>query len=209
MNQEKGNLNLPVSNNPPVKPEKRESFFKEIIKFALLAVFIVLPIRLFVAQPFVVSGRSMDPTFDNGQYLIVDQISYRFERPRRGDVIIFRYPLNTKKFFIKRIIGLPSETVEIQDGQVAIKDKEGEKLILEEPYIDPEIIRGERISVALKNDEYFVMGDNRTESSDSRIWGTLKRSLIVGRPFVRLFPVTKIGFLPGAETPGVAEASKI
>lgn len=214
MEQENKNLydlqkNISGPNQTTSEQNKKESFFKEIIKFALLAVFIVLPIRLFVAQPFIVSGRSMDPTFGNGQYLIVDQISYRFERPQRGDVIIFRYPLNTKKFFIKRIIGLPSETVEIQDGQVAVKDKEGKRLILEEPYIDSKIIRGEQISTALKDDEYFVMGDNRTESSDSRIWGPLKRSLIVGRPFVRLSPVTKISFLPGAKTPGVAEAGKI
>lgn len=199
MEQEK--INSPELNNIPDSQTKKENFFKEIIKFVLLAVIIVLPIRLFVAQPFMVSGRSMDPTFGNGQYLIVDQISYKFERPQRGDVIIFKYPLNTKKFFIKRIIGLPSETIEIQDGRVSVKNKEGKRLILEEPYIDSKIIRGEQMSVALENDEYFVMGDNRTESSDSRIWGPLKRSLIVGRPFIRLFPFTKISFLPGTEAP--------
>lgn len=203
--------NTPEGNRPPESQSKKENFFKEIIKFALLAVIIVLPIRLFVAQPFIVSGPSMDPTFANGQYLIVDQISYRFENPKRGDVIIFRYPLNTKKFFIKRIIGLPSETVEIRGTQVVIKDKENKKsLALKESYIDIDNARKSRndqTSITLKEDEYFVMGDNRNESSDSRIWGPLKRSLIVGRPFVRLFPVGKISVLPGASVSNATEAN--
>lgn len=202
--------NLSQANQTPAEQNKKESFFKEIIKFALLAAVIVLPIRLFIAQPFIVSGGSMDPTFANGQYLIVDQISYRFEEPKRGDVIIFRYPLDTKKFFIKRIIGLPSETVKIHNGQIAIADKEGKKgFALTEPYIDDaRKSRIGEISITLKDDEYFVMGDNRNESSDSRIWGPLKRSLIAGRPFIRLFPAGKISYLPGANVPIMTEASK-
>jgi len=201
--------NLSQSNQSPVGPNKKENFFKEVIKFVLLSAIIVLPIRLFIAQPFIVSGSSMDPTFANGQYLIVDRISYRFEKPKRGDVIIFRYPLDTKKFFIKRIIGLPSETVEIQDTRVAIKDKGGEKsLALIEPYLDAKKSEDYRKSISLKDDEYFVMGDNRTESSDSRIWGPLKRSLIVGRPFVRLFPAAKISLMPGANDTDTMEAAK-
>lgn len=189
--------------NQGVKIEgKKENFFKEIIKFALLAVIIVLPIRIFVAQPFIVSGASMDPTFADGQYLIVDQISYRFDEPKRGDVIIFRYPKNTKKFFIKRIIGLPSETVEIKDGQIIITGKENKNIFtLKESYINDKKNRNDQSPLALKDDEYFVMGDNRTESSDSRIWGALKRSLIVGRPFVRLFPIKEISFFPGVKIP--------
>ena len=190
----------------PTTQGKKENFFKEIIKFALLAVVIVLPIRLFIAQPFIVSGGSMDPTFADKQYLIVDQISYRFEDPQRGDVIIFRYPLNIKKFFIKRIIGLPSETIEVRGSKVAVTDKETEKIFtLNEPYIDSRKSRNDQVSITLKDDEYFVMGDNRTESNDSRIWGPLKHSLIIGRPFVRLFPIGKISFLPGAYVPDMAE----
>jgi len=191
MEQENKNLN-----------SHQENFFKEIIKFALLAVIIVLPIRFFIAQPFIVSGASMDPTFADKQYLIVDQISYRFDGPKRGDVIIFRYPLNTKKFFIKRIVGLPSETIEIKDGQVIIKNKENEnKFTIKEPYIDDKKSRNNQAPITLKNDEYFVMGDNRTESSDSRIWGPLKRSLVVGKPFIRLFPINKISLFPGSKIP--------
>lgn len=206
MEQEK--INSLESINGPDCQIKKESFFKEIIKFALLAAVIVLPIRLFIAQPFVVSGGSMDPTFGNGQYLIVDQISYRFEEPKRGDVIIFKYPLDTKKFFIKRIIGLPLETVEMRDGQIFIRNGENKNgLALKEPYIDDaRKSRSGELSITLKDDEYFVMGDNRNESSDSRIWGPLKRRLIVGRPFVRLFPVGKISLLPGAAAPVAAES---
>lgn len=197
MNQKNENLGA-LENQSAAEPTKKENFFKEIIKFALLAAIIVLPIRLFIAQPFVVSGRSMDPTFANGQYLIVDEISYRFENPKRGDVIIFKYPMDKKKFFIKRIIGLPLETIEIRDGQVTVKNealKQG--LVLKEPYLTKSININERLSMTLKSGEYFVMGDNRNESLDSRVWGPLKFPLIIGKPFLRLFPVSKISFLPG------------
>lgn len=209
MEQEK--INLPESDNIPVaNQEKKENFFKEIIKFALLAAIIVLPIRFFIAQPFVVSGGSMDPTFASGQYLIVDQISYRFEEPKRGDVIIFRYPYAEKKtFFIKRIIGLPSETIEIKNKVILITDKNGGKhTITNEHYIDSNGNKGDSDpsllfkTVQLKDDEYFVMGDNRTHSSDSTYWGPLKRSFIVGRPVFRLFPTN---ITPGSGMPALAE----
>lgn len=190
------------SSQMPEAQNKKETFFKEIIKFALLAIIIVLPIRFFIAQPFIVSGRSMDTTFANGQYLIVDRISYRFEDPKRGDVIIFKYPLNTKKYFIKRIVGLPSETLEIIGSKITIKNGTDENTFsLKESYINPAKYISDRISIKLKDDEYFVMGDNRTESLDSRIWGPLKSSLIIGKPFLRLFPVNTIGIFPGANIP--------
>lgn len=199
-----------LKNQSVQEPPKKENLLKEIVKFAFLAAVIVLPIRIFVAQPFIVSGASMDPTFENGQYLIVDQASYKFKEPKRGDVIIFRYPLDTKKFFIKRIIGLPSETVEIKGGQILIKDRGNNKLIISgEPYIGKWEIRNNQGPIMLKNDEYFVMGDNRDHSSDSRYWGTLKRNLIVGRPLVRLFPLTKISFFPGVNASEIAQTFKI
>lgn len=199
-------MNPSQSSGAPAVQEKKESFFKEIIKFALLAAIIVLPIRFFIAQPFIVSGDSMDPTFASGQYLIVDQISYRFGEPKRGDVIIFRYPYEKKKFFIKRIIGLPSETIEIKNKIIAITDKDGKKYgITDESYIDSVGNRDAQLSVQLKDDEYFVMGDNRTKSSDSTIWGPLKYSFIIGKPFLRLFPITKISIIPGSGTPSLSE----
>ncbi|MEK7157599.1 MAG: signal peptidase I [Patescibacteria group bacterium] len=202
--------NLSPENPPFLNGGKKENFFKEIFKFALLAAIIVLPIRIFIAQPFVVSGASMDPTFESGQYLIVDQISYRFGSPKRGDVIIFRYPLDKKKFFIKRIIGLPSETVDLQNGQISITNKDGAKaLVTEESYISSRASNDSRSSVILKNNEYFVLGDNRTESSDSRFWGAVESSLIIGRPFISLFPISKISLLPGVGVPNMQDAGKI
>lgn len=203
-------INLPPENPPFLSEGKKGNFFKEIFKFALLAAVIVLPIRLFIAQPFVVSGASMHPTFETGQYLIVDQISYRFENPKRGDVIILRYPLEPKKFFIKRIIGLPSETINFQNGQISITDKDGVKtLITEESYINQRAIGGNQSPATLKDDEYFVLGDNRAESSDSRIWGPVKSSLIIGKPFLRLSPISKIGLFPGAGVPATKNVDKV
>ena len=176
--------------------ENSENFFTELLKFILIAAAIVFPIRLFIAQPFIVSGASMDPAFSNGQYLIVDEISYRLQSPDRGDVIIFRYPKNPKEFFIKRIIGLPEETVSIKGDAVTITKKDGSKLELSEPYVINHG-NGSAESHQLKADEYFVMGDNRPESSDSRVWGTLPRDNIIGRAFIRLLPVESAGIFPG------------
>lgn len=179
--------------------ESSENFFTELLKFVLIAAAIVFPIRLFIAQPFIVSGASMDPTFRNGQYLIVDEISYRLQEPDRGDVIIFRYPKNPKEFFIKRIIGLPEETVSIKGDIITITKKDGSTVSLSEPYVTNHG-NGSTESHQLKADEYFVMGDNRPESSDSRVWGVLPRDNIIGRAFIRLLPVESAGIFPG-ETP--------
>ncbi len=180
-----------------MQQESSENFFTELLKFVLIAAAIVFPIRLFVAQPFIVSGASMDPTFRNGQYLIVDELSYRLQEPARGDVIIFRYPKNPKEFFIKRIIGLPGETVVIDGNAIMITKTDGSTLNISEPYVTNHG-NGSANSYPLKNDEYFVMGDNRPESSDSRVWGVLPRDNIVGRAFVRLLPINTIGVFPGS-----------
>lgn len=180
--------------------ETSENFFTELLKFVLIAAAIVFPIRLFVAQPFIVSGASMEPTFHNAQYLIVDELSYRLHAPQREDVIIFRYPKNPKEFFIKRIIGLPGETVSINGDQITITRTDGTTLNLEEPYIVNHG-NGSNATYTLTSDDYFVMGDNRPESSDSRVWGPLPRENIIGRAYLRLFPVNTFGVLPGATAP--------
>ena len=178
------------------KPQSGWQSFLELIRFAVIAVAIVIPIRLYVAQPFIVSGSSMVPTFENSEYLIVDEISYRLGNPARGDVTIFRYPNDPTKFYIKRIIGLPGETVKINQGVVTILNKENpEGFTLEEPYIKDK--GGSNKELVLKEKEYFVMGDNRGASSDSRSWGPVHRKFLIGRAFLRLFPVTKVGMLPG------------
>lgn len=176
--------------------DTRENFFVEILKFGLTAVIIVLPIRIFIAQPFIVSGSSMEPTFHDKQYLIVDELSYRFEDPKRGDVIIFRYPKDESRYLIKRIVGLPGETVSIEGSEVTIRTASGEQIDLPEPYVVNEG-NGNSLTVGLSDDQYFVMGDNRPASSDSRIWGPLEERDIIGRAFLRLLPISSIDFLPG------------
>jgi signal peptidase I len=169
----------------------------DLIKFAAIALAIVIPIRMFIAQPFVVSGDSMFPTFHDGQYLIVDELSYILHNPHRGDVIIFRYPNDPSRFFIKRVIGLPNETLTMKDGAVTVTNaSHPEGFTLNEPYIDEKFLTTDTYTTG--SDEYFVMGDNRNRSSDSRIWGKLPRKLIVGRAFLRLLPIKDASYMPGA-----------
>lgn len=173
------------------------SFLGEIIHFSLIALLIVLPIRIFVAQPFIVSGASMETTFSTGQYLIVDQLTYHFEEPKRGDVIIFRYPKDPSKYFIKRVIGVPGDTVKIDGNVVTLINAEHQTgVVLDESYI-LSMRPNTTLTETLGRDEYFVMGDNRDASSDSRMWGVLQRDKIVGRAFLRLFPLSEMGVLPG------------
>jgi len=179
---------------------EKSALLDDIIKFALIALLVVVPIRVFVAQPFIVRGASMEPIFKNGEYLIVDQLTYRFEKPDRGDIIIMRYPKDPDVFFIKRIIGLPGETVEIQGKQIIIRRGLNEPaLVLDDSFIDESRIRSEYGTYNLDENEYFVMGDNRIASSDSRVWGALPEEDIVGRAWIRLFPPNRIDFLPGKE----------
>jgi len=170
--------------------------FWDILRFAVLALAIVIPVRLFIAQPFIVSGSSMHPTFENGEYLIIDELSYRLGEPERDDVVVFRYPKDQKKFFIKRIIGLPNETLEIKGNTITIFNEEHQNgLELVEPYVKNN--SKNNIRTTLKSDEYFVMGDNRSASSDSRYWGAVKRNLLVGRALFRLWPLGRISVSPG------------
>ncbi|MDP2641731.1 MAG: signal peptidase I [bacterium] len=168
--------------NPPPS-----NFLKEFVKLILLSLLIVIPFRLYIAQPFIVDGASMDPTFETGDYLIVDEVSYRFKEPERGSVLIFRYPRDPRKSFIKRVIGLPGEMVSITDGEVKIiNDKYPEGLILDEPYI--KFPKEDSVNYVLGLGEYFVMGDNRLSSADSRVWGPVPKDNIIGRPIIRFFP---------------------
>lgn len=180
-----------------MKMKKNLESFWETIKFIILAIIIVIPIRIFIAQPFVVSGASMYPTFHNGEYLIVDEISYRLNPPERNDVVVFKYPKDTSKFFIKRIIGLPNETVELNGSEIIIKNEENKDgFKLDQSYIKNKM-ENNFSHYELKGDEYFVMGDNRGASSDSRYWGPVNQKLLIGKPFLRLFPINEIDYKPG------------
>ena len=150
---------------------KIQSFW-ELVRFAIVAIAIVIPVRIFIAQPFIVSGSSMVPTFQDGQYLIVDELSYRLSEPKRDDVVIFKYPNDQKKYFIKRIIGLPNEIVDVNGSEVTITNKEyPDGLKLDQPYVKN--ISEDNKHFELKSNEYFVMGDNRPSSADSRSWGAV------------------------------------
>lgn len=181
----------------PVIPPQGEHPLIEIIRFSLIALIIVVPIRMFIAQPFIVSGASMENTFESGEYLIVDQVTYQFHTPARGDVIIFRYPKDPSKFFIKRVIGLPGETITIDGSTVTISNSDVPNgFVLDEPYIKS-MNQGTTLTETLNEREYFVMGDNRDQSSDSRMWGVLQEERIVGRAYLRLFPPQTFDYLPG------------
>ncbi|HEU0081194.1 MAG TPA: signal peptidase I [Candidatus Paceibacterota bacterium] len=181
---------------PVAQQPKGSSFWREFFVYAAVAAAIVIPIRMWVAQPFIVRGSSMDTTFLDSEYLVVDELTYKFNEPQRGDVVIFRYPLDTSKFFIKRLIGLPGDTVTVKSDSVTIANKEHpEGVRLQEPYIHSRTFGN--LATTLGPDEYFVMGDNRMVSSDSRVWGVLPKSDIIGRPIVRLLPLGRMGYLPG------------
>ena len=139
----------------------------EIVRFVIITLVIVVPVRAYIAQPFIVSGLSMAPSFADGEYLIIDELSYLLREPKRDEVIVFHYPKDPSKFFIKRVVNLPGETVTI-DNQ----------------------------SYTLGADEYFVLGDNRPMSLDSRVWGPVQKKLIKGRVFLRLFPFNRFAYLP-------------
>ena len=194
------NNSVENQNETTIEKKKNEWSFMEFVTFIIMIFAVVLPIRFFIAQPFIVSGESMLPTFETGQYLIVDQISYRLQEPNRGDVVVFRLPQEPSRFLIKRLIGLPGETVKIEGEKIYIKQSSEDDSEFEE--INNEFIefpKAANVNEDLSEDEYFVLGDNRVVSLDSRYFGAIDKKFIVGRALVRLFPFSKIGWLPGKE----------
>ena len=164
------------------------SFVWEIAKIVIIALLIVVPIRYFLFQPFFVRGQSMEPSFENSDYLIIDEISYRFRDPQRGEVVVFKYPQNPSFRYIKRIVGLPGETIEIEDGKVIIFDNGKSQILDESDYLSSDLSTPGSLRISLDEDEYFVLGDNRAVSSDSRRWGFLPEENIVGRVVFRAWP---------------------
>ncbi len=171
-------------------------YFLEVAKVVLLVLVIVLPIRYFLFQPFMVRGVSMEPSFEQSDYLMVDQVSYNFRDPERGEVVVFHYPDNPQKRHIKRIIGLPEERVVIEEGRISV-EKDGELKVLEENYILSSGRKDEEVT--LEENEYFVVGDNREASFDSRNWGSLPRENIIGRVFFQVSPFDIFGFVERPE----------
>jgi signal peptidase I len=190
----------PNSGNESAKKSKTDRdqngwlFIWDLVKVVVIALVIIIPIRYYVIQPFIVSGSSMEPTFENGQYLIVNELDYHIGKPQRGDVIVFKYPKNTSEYFIKRVIGLPGEKVLIQNGKVIIYNTANPNgLTLDESYLPAGLYTEATTdqAVTLGPDEYFVLGDNRPASSDSRFWGDVPSNDIVGKVVLRAYPFSQ------------------
>ena len=169
----------------------------ESVRFVLTVVVLWLIIRIFIMQPFLVDGASMSPNFETGHYLIVDKISYRFTDPERGEVIVFKFPFEDNKYFVKRIIGVPGDTVEILQGKTKITDKNGVEISFSENFVTyTNTVLDKKIK--LRDGEYFVMGDNRAQSYDSRSWGPLEKKYINGHVLLRLYPFSQINVFPAS-----------
>lgn len=169
-----------------------KDFVFDLLRAFLIAVVIILPIRYFLVQPFYVKGASMEPTFIDREYLLIDELSYRFHEPTRGDVIVFRYPLDPSQYFIKRVIGLPGETVRVSGGHVSIINTtypEGQQL--PEPYLHDSVVTSGDLTVSVPAGQYFVMGDNRPASRDSRAFGPVPAHDVTGRVWVRVLPLQR------------------
>jgi len=165
----------------------------EIFEVVLVAVITVLIIRNFLIQPFLVSGASMEPNFSSGDYLLIDEVSYRFREPERGEVMVFHYPGDESTYYIKRIIGLPNERLVIGEGKIMLFNKERPNgFAVEEDYLPIGTETSGVKEVVLKDNEYFVLGDNRNYSFDSRSWGSLQKAEIVGLVRLRLWPFNKV-----------------
>lgn len=185
------------------------SFLWEVVKVFFWALVIIMPIRVFLFQPFFVQGASMEPNFKDGDYLIINELGYKktnigfdslnlftvspFKDLQRDDVVVFKYPKNPKQYFIKRVIGLPGEQIKISEGKIIIFNKQNpDGIVLDEKlYLSDDVVTSSEQIRTLKDDEYFVLGDNRQFSHDSRAWGPVSKSHIVGKVLLRAWPLGK------------------
>lgn len=165
----------------------------EILEIAAIAVITVVIVRTFLLQPFLVNGASMEPNFESGDYLMIDELTYRLRAPERGEVIVFRYPGDESTFYIKRIIGLPGEKVSLKkDGITIFNAAHPEGLKLDESYLPQDLSGYDEKVFPLTKAQYFVMGDNRVHSFDSRNWGPLDQKELIGLVRLRLWPFDKV-----------------
>ncbi|OGM05282.1 signal peptidase I [Candidatus Woesebacteria bacterium GWB1_43_5] len=174
------------------------AFFLDILQVVIFAGAIFLVLYLLVMQPHKIKGASMEPNFHDGEYLLTDKITYRFNQPKRGDVIIFKAPGESGDDFIKRIIGLPGEKVSLTNGKVYIDGK-----ILSESYIPADFVTSQGIflqegkEVVVPSNQFFVFGDNRSHSADSRSFGFIEKSRITGRAWFLYWPIKNLGLVEG------------
>lgn len=162
----------------------------------VLAFAIFMMLYLFLVQPHKVDGRSMYPNFHDSEYILTDKISYRSSNPQRGDVVVFHAPPPYSSDFIKRIIGLPNETMVVREGRIFIDDKRLDEYYLPSSYLTSEksFLR-EGVPYSIPDDYYMVLGDNRDFSSDSREWGPVSKKAIVGKAWLRYWPIDRLGMI--------------
>lgn len=178
------------------------AFVGDLVETVVMAMAIFVIVYFFLVQPHQVTGSSMLPNFEDGEYILTDKVSYHFHHPQRGNVIVFKAPKNEQKDFIKRIVAIPGEKIKLERGNIFIDGKK-----LEESYLPADMVtlpkslvtEGQEVLIPLG--EYFVMGDNRQHSSDSRDWGTVPEGLIIGKAWLRYWPINKISFIPQAAYP--------
>jgi signal peptidase I len=178
-----------------VAPEATQPLRRELRSWGrdlVIALSLAVVIIIFFYQPVKVEGTSMTPLISDQERIFINKFVYRFEPIERGDVVVFWYPLDRSKSFIKRVVGLPEDNVEIRDGQVYVNDK-----LLPEPYVPPESADfGSMSSERIPKGEYFVMGDHRISSNDSRIFGPVPRKFIYGKAVFAYWPVDHFGSIP-------------
>jgi len=168
-------------------------FVWETAKVIVLSLAIILPVRFFIIQPFYVKGASMEPSYLDHEYLIIDEISYRFRDPQRGEVVVFRPPNARRQFYIKRVVGMPGERVKITGGKIYIYNNDHTTgKLFEEAYLAPGTQTMNEVDVRLRENQYYVLGDHRGASLDSRVFGPIERRDIVGRTWVRGWPLNRI-----------------
>jgi signal peptidase I len=168
-----------------------KSTLRQLIVTAFILLIVFTGVQ-FTLQSFRVEGASMEDSFHNGEYLLVNKLSYHFHSPQRGDVIVFHYPLDPSRLYIKRVIGLPGERVEIDGDNIYIDGK----LLQEKPSRGPMGPPYKNCSLTVPSDEYFVLGDNRAHSDDSRTWGTVPRANIIGKTLLTYWPLSEWGLSP-------------
>ncbi len=173
------------------RPKLRmSSVLRELAETILFTLLIYVLVRTFLLENYKVVGRSMEPTLEDKQYLVISKLSYRLHEPQRGDIVVFRDPRDASRKLIKRVIGLPGEVVEIKGGNVFVNDQ-----LLDEPYSET-TIRYSQVPFPIPEGHYFVLGDNRNNSSDSHNWGTLPRQNIVGNAWFTWWPPRLWGTIP-------------
>src|SRR3989339_252434 len=171
----------------PFFKNKYLNFIWEVAKVVIISLAIIIPIRYFLIQPFYVKGTSMEPNFKQYEYLIINQLAYRLHDPVRGEVVVLRNPQDLSQFFIKRVIGLPGETVEVKNRHVYINGKQ----LDESTYLASDVETWGNIKTTLGSNQYFVFGDNRAASLDSRIIGPITREEIIGKAWLRAWPFNR------------------